>query len=95
MSMRSRKKEIHWGATRRRIPNRLLKRLNVPNVAKFWNAIGLNVTRVFGNDLSIAGNWFNTPATALNGARPLDLVATGNIAALRDYLIRLEHCVYM
>ena len=95
MSMRSRKKEIYWGAAHGRIPSQLLKRLKAFNTPKFWKAIGLNVMRVFGSDPSVAGDWFNTPAIALNGLRPLDLLANGNIAALRDYLIRLEHCVYM
>lgn len=95
MSMRSRKKEIYWGVARRRIPSQLLKRLKVFNATKFWNAIGFNVTSVFGGDLSIAWDWLNTPATALDGVRPLDLLTNGNVAALRDYLIRLEHCVYI
>ena len=95
MSIRSLKKEVYWGTPRRRISCQLFKRLKLVNATKFWDAIGLHVTRVFGYDLSIARDWLNTPATALNGARPLDLLTAGKIAALRDYLIRLEHCVYM
>ncbi|WP_374046713.1 antitoxin Xre/MbcA/ParS toxin-binding domain-containing protein [Massilia sp. YIM B02763] len=95
MRMRSRKKDIYWGASHRCFPRKLIRGKKVFNTTKFWKAIKLNVTRVFGNDLSIARDWLNTPATALNGARPIDLLNTDNIAALRDHLIKLEYCVYM
>ncbi|WP_368854520.1 antitoxin Xre/MbcA/ParS toxin-binding domain-containing protein [Massilia sp. Root335] len=51
--------------------------------------------QVFGGDIATSLNWFKTPAIALNGMRPLDLVAEGNIESLRDYLIRLEFGVYI
>lgn len=95
MSVRSRKKEIYWGATRRRIPNRILRKLRVGNVTEVWNAIEASVMRMFGGDIAIAWDWFNAPAIALNGLRPLDLVAEGNAELLRDYLIRLEYGVYI
>jgi uncharacterized protein (DUF2384 family) len=95
MSMRSRKKEICWGVTRRRFPNKLRGACGGSNAAKVWNAIGVSVMQVFGGDLSTAWNWLNSPAIALNGMRPLDLVATGNIKSLREYLVRLKYGVYM
>lgn len=95
MNMRSRKKKFYWGAERRRIPSQFLTKLKSFDITNFRKEIGLNVMRVFGSNTSVASNWFNTPAIALNGLRPLDLLANGNIAALHDYLIRLEHCVYM
>lgn len=95
MSMRSRRKENYWGAGRRCLASRLFKRPKVFNETKLRNAIGLNVTRVFGEDLSVALDWFTAPATAFDGARPLDLLTNENISVLRDHLIRLEYCVYM
>jgi uncharacterized protein (DUF2384 family) len=95
MSMRSRKKEISWGVTRRRFSHQLKRTCGVGNATRVWNAIGVSVMRVFGGDLSIAWNWLNSPAIALNGMRPLDLVATGDIKSLREYLVRLEYGVYI
>lgn len=95
MSMRSRKKEIYWSPTHRGIPNQFSRKLRVGNVTKVWNTIGASVMQVFGGDIATSLNWFKKPAIALNGMRPLDLVAEGNIESLRDYLIRLEFGVYI
>ena len=94
MSMRSRKKKICWGVTSRAIPKKILRKLGIGNATIIWKAIGANIMRVFGGDVSAALDWFNAPAIALGGVRPLDLVMQGHIKSLRDHLIRLEYCIY-
>ncbi|WP_371873430.1 antitoxin Xre/MbcA/ParS toxin-binding domain-containing protein [Massilia phyllostachyos] len=49
---------------------------------------------LFGNDFSAAWHWLNTPASALNNSRPIDLVTAAHIETVRDHLIRLEYGVY-
>jgi uncharacterized protein (DUF2384 family) len=59
-----------------------------------WHAIESEVMHVFGNDRMAAQAWFITPAIALDGNRPADLVANGNVQLVRDHLLRLQYCVY-
>lgn len=92
MSMRSRKKKICRGVTRR---NKVRGKCRVGDADKVWNAIGVSVMELFGGDLSTAWSWLNSPAIALNGMRPLDLVVTGNIKSFREFLIQLEYSVYI
>lgn len=94
MSMRSRKKKICWGIASRPIPKKILRKLGIKNATTTWHAIGANIMRVFGGDVSTALDWFDAPAIAFNGVRPLDLVMQGNMKSLRDHLIRLEYGIY-
>lgn len=51
--------------------------------------------RVFGNNRAMAWEWFISPAMALDNKSPMDLVVQGNLQLVREYLIRLEHGVYI
>jgi uncharacterized protein (DUF2384 family) len=59
-----------------------------------WRSIERNLLRVFGNEYSAAWNWFISPAPALNGMRPANLVQNGNVRSVLEHLVRLEYCVY-
>ena len=50
--------------------------------------------RVFGNDRAAAWEWFISSAMALDNKSPIDLVVSGNLRLVREYLIRLEYGVY-
>lgn len=44
---------------------------------------------------TLANEWLNNPAVALNGRRPCELLATdANDQAVRDLLMRIEYGVY-
>lgn len=60
-----------------------------------WHLIKRHALRAFGNEYSVAWDWFITPNPNLDGMRPVDLVRIGNVRSVREYLIRLEYCVYI
>jgi putative toxin-antitoxin system antitoxin component (TIGR02293 family) len=50
--------------------------------------------RTFGSDAA-AEQWLSTPAIALNGFRPLDLLHhSEGVERVIDLLVRIDYCVY-
>jgi uncharacterized protein (DUF2384 family) len=92
MSARLRKKKLY-----RRISNtfdQMLCCLRKKRHGRGWHLIQHDAMRAFGNDRLSALIWFITPAIALDGSRPADLVATGNLQLVQEHLTRLEYGVY-
>lgn len=94
MGTRSRKRVLYWHIYKNCISDRLLTNQVKFGYIKGWHAIESDLMPLFGNNFSAAWNWLNTPASALNNNRPIDLVTAGQIEIVRNHLVRLEYGVY-
>ena len=93
MDARSRKKMLYRRLFRAPARNTLAAKIAIAEDAKNWHLIN-NLLRLFGNDCPAAWSWYVTPALALNGKRPADLVLGGDVTLVQELLIRLEYGVY-
>jgi putative toxin-antitoxin system antitoxin component (TIGR02293 family) len=94
MSARLRKKKLYRQAFNALVFEQMLDKLVMDENFEGWRVIESDVMRLFGNDRLAARVWFTTPAIGLDGNRPADLVASGNVEVVRDYLTRLQYGVY-
>ncbi|WP_169926795.1 MbcA/ParS/Xre antitoxin family protein [Massilia putida] len=94
MDARSRKKMLYRRLFRSSARNTLAAKIAIAEDAKNWHLIKPNLLRLFGNDGPAAWSWYVTPALALNGKRPADLVLGGDVTLVQELLIRLEYGVY-
>lgn len=94
MNARLRKKKLYHQALNTLAFDQILFSLTKSQYGNEWNAIEDEILRVFGEDRLTAWMWFISPAVALDGRRPVDLVATGNQHLVQEHLIRLEYGVY-
>jgi uncharacterized protein (DUF2384 family) len=94
MSARLRKKKLYRKVFNGIVFDQRLTDLMMSESADEWHAIESDVMNLFGNDRKAAWAWFITPAIALDGNRPVDLVANGNVQLVREHLIRLRYGVY-
>jgi uncharacterized protein (DUF2384 family) len=94
MRARLRKKKLYCQQRNTFAFNQVLANVLTTQYNKEWREIESDVMRVFGSDRLAAWIWFITPAIALDGRRPADLVAAGGAHVVREHLIRLEFGVY-
>ncbi|WP_371877202.1 antitoxin Xre/MbcA/ParS toxin-binding domain-containing protein [Telluria mixta] len=94
MNARSHKKFFYRRLLRRIDREALVADVAIVKKIKVWRLIKRDVLRLFGNNHSAALNWLVTPALALSGMRPVDLVNNGRVQLVREHLTRLEYCVY-
>lgn len=94
MDARSRKILLYRRLFRASAQNTLAGKIAIAGDVKNWQLIKPDLLRLFGNDCPAAWNWYVTPALALNGKRPADLVLRGDVTLVQDLLTRLEYGVY-
>jgi putative toxin-antitoxin system antitoxin component (TIGR02293 family) len=82
--------------TLRRYAKAPAKAMPAPLAGKVWlfAEITAMAVDVFGS-LDRAGKWLTVSASGLDGCRPIDMLRTAPGAeVVRDFLTRLEYCVY-
>jgi uncharacterized protein (DUF2384 family) len=94
MRTRLRKKKLYRQVFRALVLDQLLNKLIIDESLEGWNMLEFDLMRLFGNDRLAAWVWFTTPAIALDGNRPADLMAAGDVEVVREHLVRLQYGVY-
>jgi uncharacterized protein (DUF2384 family) len=94
MNARLRKKKLYRQALNTLAFDQALFSLTKSQYGNEWSAIEAEILRAFGDDRLTAWIRFISPAVALDGRRPVDLVATGNRHLVQEHLTRLEYGVY-
>jgi len=91
---RLRKKKLYRQVFRALVLDQLLNKLIIDESLEGWRILEFDLMRLFGNDRLAAWVWFTTPAIALDGKRPADLMAAGDVEVVREHLVRLQYGVY-